>query len=176
MFSPIKEEYRITKKENAQITMRNNVYCYYSENRRNKREVKCHLRKVLVYPLPANNRVQHDAAGAAPDLGATLKPFPCHYSPRSTTPPAARLTRSVRPLDAAVPYKNNYQSSCQLEYSMSKRNNATLRAHNAREAALRRHILSTRNAAYQSGIMPLCAPIRREGVRRERISPSRNAA
>ena len=31
-----------------------------------------------------NNRVQHDAAGAASDLGASLAAFPCHHLPRSS--------------------------------------------------------------------------------------------
>jgi hypothetical protein len=43
-----------------------------------------------------NNRVQHDAAGAALNLGATLVLFPCHRSSRSTTLPAAQVKRSVR--------------------------------------------------------------------------------
>jgi len=33
---------------------------------------------------PPNNRVQHDAAGAAPDLGAIFARFPYHYSSRSS--------------------------------------------------------------------------------------------
>ena len=39
--------------------------------------------------------MQHDAAGAAADLGATLAPFPCPHLSRSTV--AARLMRGVRP-------------------------------------------------------------------------------
>jgi hypothetical protein len=50
----------------------------------------------LTLNMRPNNRVQHDAAGAAPNMGTTFEPFPCRHSSRSTTPPAARLTRSVR--------------------------------------------------------------------------------
>jgi hypothetical protein len=52
---------------------------------------------------PSNNRVQHDAAGAALDLGATLNAFSPRHSPRSRTLPAARLTRSVRLLMLLTP-------------------------------------------------------------------------
>jgi hypothetical protein len=53
-------------------------------------------------PEQPNNRVQRDAAGAAGDLGASLATFLCPLLSRSTTLPAARLTRSVVPLDAAI--------------------------------------------------------------------------
>ena len=129
--------------------------------------------------------MQHDAAGAAFNLGATLARFPTRSPSRLTL--AAQVKRNVRlPKQQPRARRKHVQSSPTLKRRIQKRNKAILRTHQAREecpditpyqpktphteaeychfarasgarGARREHISSARNTAYRSARMPSVA-------------------